>query len=275
MNKTIQSGSNPPLTRFEQLIDKFKKSKFNYPDIHDIDNTSYQVLWVLRALKEQFNVDWTSAYDLADILVALNISVDEKSVQNALAPLKGKKFHRKPSELGVISYGIMDKGLKHLDELEGKSVVYVIGGKNPRKDKMFLADVIKSSQSVIKIVDPFFGSKTLTNLEKFHSGKSIKLLTARISLEKKQSKRGFMSDLSDFKKIYKNFECRIFPNQPNELHDRYILTKKSLILVGHGIKDLGDKESFILTFDRNMTGDIINDLENKFEQRWKLSKPII
>ncbi len=274
MKKTTQSYASPTLTRFEQLINKFKKSKFDYPDIHDIDNPSYQVLWVLRALKQDFNVEWTTALDLADILLALNISADEESVRNALAPLKGKKYHRKPSELGVALYGIMDKGLKHLDELEGKSIVYVIGGKNPRKDKMFLAEIIKSSKSGIKIIDPFFGSKTLINLEKFDSGKSIKLLTARISLEKKQTRKGFLNDLSDFKKYHKNFKCRIVPNQPSELHDRYILTKKSIILVGHGIKDLGDKESFILTFEKKMAVDIIIDLDNKFEQRWKNSKPI-
>lgn len=273
MKQKTQSTPSTTLTRFDQLIVKFKKSKFNYPDIHDIDNPSYQVLWVLRALKQDFNVDWTTALDLADILLALNISADEKSVRNALAPLKGKKYHSKPSELGVTLYGIMDKGLKHLDELEGKSIVYVIGGKNPRKDKIFLSDIIKSSKSAIKIVDPFFGSNSLLNLEKFDSGKSIKLLTARVSLEKKQTRQGFIRDLSDFQKTHKNFQCRI-QNQPRELHDRYILTKKSIILVGHGIKDLGDKESFILTFDKKMVGDILIDLDNKFEQRWKNSKPI-
>lgn len=262
------------LTRFEQLTAEFKKSKFNYPDIHDVDNPSYQILWVLRALKEQFNVEWSSAYDLADILLALNISATEKSVRNALAPLKGKKIHRKESELSVNVYGIMDKGLKHLEELEGQSIVYVIGGKNPRKDKMFLADAIKSSKSKIKIIDPFFGSKSLIILEKIYSGKSIQLLTTKIQLERNQSMRAFKAELSDFKKYHKNFKSRLFPNQPKELHDRYILTKNSLILVGHGIKDLGDKESFILTFDKNMAGNIINDLDSKFDQRWKLSTPI-
>jgi len=56
MNKNIHTRLVVPLTRFEQLLDKFKKSKFDYPNIHDIANPSYQILWVLRALYEKFNV---------------------------------------------------------------------------------------------------------------------------------------------------------------------------------------------------------------------------
>ena len=28
---------------------------------------------------------------------------------------------------------------------------------------------------------------------------------------------------------------------PHDLHDRYVLTEDSLLLVGHGLKDIGEK----------------------------------
>jgi len=276
MSTNKSSSSTPLLIRAEKLVSEFKKTDLTgYPKVHTYKKKSDAVMWVMWVLGEKFpNNEWTPADVISNILLeVLNISSEAKSVKIALNPFIGTLVHQKDFG-GETLYKIMEKGKEHLRDMagEGKTTIYRITGATPRADKQFLADVIKSSKSELKIVDPFFGSKTLANIEKFYFGKPIKLLTTQVNLERHQSRSTFDSDLSDFKTQHKNFQVRIFPNNPKEIHDRYIIMKNSIILVGHGIKDLGGKESFILTFEGKDIGEsIIADLDKKFELRWNKS----
>lgn len=272
------SSIQSQIIRIETLVDTLKKSDLTeYPNIHDLNNTLDQILLALWVVDEKFpSLKYVPPDAISEILVdVFRVSKNVKSVKNALAQAKGK-VHPKESS-GEILYRIMEKGINHLKDIsgEGKLQVYRIGGNTPRKDKQFLADVIESSKSEIKIIDPYFGSRTLDNLENLDFGKPIKLITTKIQLENNQSMSAFSTDLRDFKINHRKFEGRKFPNNPKELHDRYILTKNSLIIVGHGIKDLGGKESFILTFEgKNIDTDILTDLHKKFDERWLNSTPL-
>ncbi|WP_205097854.1 hypothetical protein [Candidatus Nitrosotenuis uzonensis] len=202
----------------------------------------------------------------------MKIGAQPEKVKKALATISDKAYPKKIE--GQTFYKIMEKGIQHLKDIsgEGKTLVYRIGGLTPRNDKQFLADVLNSAKGEIKIVDPYYGSKSLANLDKIVNNKSIKLLS--VQLDRSENPRTFQTDLSDFKKQHKKFELRVFPNNPKELHDRYILTKDSVIFVGHGVKDLGGKESFILVFQGDTGKGILKDLEKTFEDRWNRSTPI-
>lgn len=78
-------------------------------------------------------------------------------------------------------------------------------------------------------------------------------------------KGNFQRIFKDFKKEKPNAEIRIYNN--SELHDRYIIAKGEMWLIGHGLKDLGTKESFII----RMGKDIKDSMETIFNRRWKIA----
>lgn len=270
---------NPVLLREEKLLADFRIADLSsYPRIHQYKKKSESAMWVLWVLNEKFpRNEWVPPDIISNILVkVLGISSTPKSVKIALEPIHGTLVH-KDTTGGEVLYKIMEMGKDHLKNIagEGKTTVYNIGGTTPRSDKQFLKDVLKSASGEIKIVDPYFGSQTLANLEQFDLRKTIKLLTVDISLRRHQSRTAFDSELTDFKTEHSNFQVRQHITVPKELHDRYILTNDSIIFIGQGIKDLGGKESFILSFDGQSIGKSIrDDLNAKFDQRWNAATPL-
>lgn len=269
MTSSFTTFTNP-VTGLEKVIEGFKNPKLtkSFSNVHELGKQD-QILWVLWVIDVKFpTVDFVPPEWISEILLALKISSTPNKVKKALATAKGKS-HSKKIE-GQIFYKIMQKGITHLQDIEGKdqTPIYRIGGSTPRRDKQFLADIIKSSKGVIKIVDPYYGVNSLLMLEKFDFGKSIQLLTGKLGYGEKQTT--FSNELRDFKKEHKKIELAVFPH-PQEFHDRYILTKHSVIFLGHGIKDIGGKESFILIFEGNAGKSIISDLEKNFDDRWKNS----
>jgi len=70
-----------------------------------------------------------------------------------------------------------------------------------------------------------------------------------------------------FKKEFPNAEFKAYP-VPHELHDRYVLFDKEVWFVGHGIKDIGSKESFVVLLQDPFGKDIRKTLFESFEGRW-------
>ncbi|MDE2217136.1 MAG: hypothetical protein KGJ87_08275, partial [Planctomycetota bacterium] len=56
-----------------------------------------------------------------------------------------------------------------------------------------------------------------------------------------------------------------------ELHDRYIIAKNALVVIGHGIKDLASKESFIIFLPEKLVTGFLPKLKKIFDERWKKS----
>ncbi|MFH1056111.1 MAG: hypothetical protein V1744_08470, partial [Candidatus Altiarchaeota archaeon] len=108
--------------------------------------------------------------------------------------------------------------------------------------------------------------KSLDALERFNKKAKIKFLTSRSSEDTK-----FQRAYVDFKKEYNHVETRKYPN-PDHLHDRYIITKDGLYLIGHGIKDIGDKETFIIFLQKSEFHDIYMSMTEIFNRRWKTSQ---
>lgn len=63
-------------------------------------------------------------------------------------------------------------------------------------------------------------------------------LTTLNKLEK-SIREQIIREIEEFKKENKNFEIKNYIN--HDIHDRYIISENSVIIPGHGIKDLGKK----------------------------------
>ena len=64
-------------------------------------------------------------------------------------------------------------------------------------------------------------------------------------------------------------EFRDYPN--TDIHDRYIVSSDSLVVLGHSIKDLGGKESFAVTLSRDASKNIVEAVIENFDGRWRQS----
>jgi hypothetical protein len=47
-----------------------------------------------------------------------------------------------------------------------------------------------------------------------------------------------------------------------------------MLILGHGLKDIGGKESFIIRLGRDLVPDLLNEVRKVFDARWKIAKSI-
>jgi len=131
-------------------------------------------------------------------------------------------------------------------------------------------NILNDLQGDLKIVDPYCNERTLDILKEVRQ-REVKVLTRVENLRSKGGDR-FLREVKDFKSESKNIEFRNYPH--TDIHDRYIISSDSLAILGHSIKDLGNKESFIVLLNRDSSKNIVEALNENFDRRWKLSKTI-
>ncbi len=98
---------------------------------------------------------------------------------------------------------------------------------------------------------------------------TVRLLTGKTSEDRTKLRR----QLAEFRQEYSAFDVRFY-RKPHELHDRYLLTNDYLLIVGHGLKDIGRKESFVVIVTRALVPDMLGALKANFDNRWHDSEPI-
>lgn len=259
------------MTNLQTVISKLKKTDLSdYPDVTRYENAMDTGLWALWILQDKLGLDdYFTADDLSIILKKKRVSFSAKEILRAFARAS-KKIDRSKAN-GKPSYMIMQKGIDYLKELAatGKIQVYFVEGSKPRTDRKMFEELVLKSKGEVMIVDKFYGRESLDMLEKLGTKRKIKFLTARLGDDQNK----FNRELSKFKREYKNIEISVYPHE-HELHDRYIITDNSLILLGHGLKDLGSKESFVLAFKDQIGKDIRIMLNSKFKDRWKKSRKL-
>ncbi len=227
-----------------------------------------QGLAVLALAFDRFGLVALSATEIAQALTDMGISGDPASIAKAFA--RGGKRVQSIRANGTVLYRLMLPGRSEIQELisvNGPDVVYFENG-TPRKARRRVALLLNSLGGDIAICDPYLGERSLDMLEEFPSAFGIRFLTAH--LDKPDS---LARAYRDFRKEHPDMlEVRIFPD-PKELHDRYILGPDTMLILGHGIKDIGSRESFVISLDRSIFEDVTRDVEEAFERRWAASQP--
>lgn len=130
--------------------------------------------------------------------------------------------------------------------------------------------IIEMLEGDLCIVDPFYGNGTFYVLEKFGKTRKIRFLSSKLGDEEQGNLTKFDNNLKRFKKEFKNIELKKY-DKYYELHDRYIIAKNALVVVGHGIKDLANKESFVIFLPEKLVKNFLPGLKQIFEQRWRKS----
>lgn len=224
-------------------------------------------LWCLYVSKDEFGVDYITYEEIQTVLQEyLDIPITIKRLQKAFAPVVGKKIIKSSTGEGLKISSPGETYFKSLKKDEPLNVLYVNPNK-PRTARRTLESLIRSiPKGELLICDPFYGLRTLEVLEAFAKHhKKIRFLTARVGGGEKQTTLN--RAITDFKKEHsKRVEMRVVSH--NDLHDRYIISTDQFLIVGHGIKDLGDRESLIVVVQDRYGKDIRKTITANFEQRW-------
>ncbi len=147
-------------------------------------------------------------------------------------------------------------------------MVYVEAGK-PRTARRHLAALLEPLSGDVRISDPYYGVRTLDSLSLLKSASSVRFLSARTNEKAADVNRA----IQDFIRENPRVELRL-ASDPSSMHDRYVLTDDMLILVGHGLKDIGGKESFVIRLDGEVARDLIATLAPSFDAKWASASPI-
>lgn len=258
-----------PASEFE-IFEKFRKVETEVKQTLSKITSPLKIgLSVLTLAQDRFGVEYLSLNEIIESLDRLGVAVESLRLARALARA-GNRI-RCVEVKGVTKYKVMMVGRQEIEDIisiSGPQIVYVERDK-PRTARKKLEDIIATMKGTIRICDPYYGVRTLDILELFPSRCDVRFLTAKTTEKSAKIK----SAISDFKKEYPNVEIRIYPRE-KELHDRYVIASNHLLIIGHGIKDIGNKESFIIQIDSTYGADLIRMLSNIFDQRWSSSSPV-
>ncbi len=230
-------------------------------------------LWVLWAAKDGAHIPSLSALNIAKILVQfLEVSITARGVANAFNRSKSKKLVHISKKGTTPLYSIMQPGKEHLiaesQSKAGSVQVFCFQPGKKYTSKSVLADqILAEITGQLSIVDPYCGPGTLDILARARIDNG-RFLTRLSNLTQAQ-KGHFLRDLGDFKSEHPQIEFRDYPNP--DIHDRYVVGVNSFAILGHSIKDMGGKESFVIVLDVESNQNIAQAIKESFNRRWRVA----
>ncbi len=238
------------------------------PQVESCDTPLLKCLWGLKAAKLSDGYpEFLTASAISELLLRSDVSLNSVRVQRALAragDAVARKGKGKDTEFRIVGQG--EGFLEERAGNQGPLTLYVTG-KAPWSDRRFVVkEAMKKANGDVRILDKYFGMESLDFLQDFQKHRRIRFLTTHPSKNLGHLQR----EVARFKKEFPNTEFKAYP-VPHELHDRYVLFDKEVWFVGHGIKDIGSKESFVVLLQDPFGKDIRKTLFESFEGRWAKS----
>jgi len=224
-------------------------------------------LWVLFMSKSKFGISFLTFGELEKILRDYyDLPLTILQLKRAFAKAGRRVIKSRQGNSYKIS---STPGETYLKDLKSKGSINLLFMETDklRSAKRDLKDLVNSiPKDDLLIFDPYYGLKTLDVLETFlGKHKSIKFLTSQLGNGERQSL--FDSAYGDFKREHGN-KLKIKKISTNDIHDRYIVAKNLFFIIGHGLKDLGNKESFVLGIADKYGKNIRETVRQNFLDRW-------
>jgi len=256
-----------------------RKAKLaNFPDQRSLETPLDEVLWILWVIRDEFEHNHPMyASEIAELLEIRSIASSKLNVERALARagnrVMRKKFNPQDDPEQKTAYKISEKGIGYLQNKYAISGIkaLVVDGSKPWTDRhLTLPEIASELKGRICVVDKFYGSSSLAILHHFKHGRPLQFLTGKTN----ENATAFSRELRDFQKEVPSLQARLY-SAHHDLHDRYIISDNAIVIVGHGIKDIGSKESFLVLLKGDTTADLRKTLLEKFDSRWKGSTPLV
>lgn len=229
----------------------------------DITSPRLLAFATLEIAETQCGINKLSAEHIVACLEAAGVAVKKLSVQRALATAMG--YISLGNEENDVFYRLMTKGKREIENMlgGGKLAVVRIEKDQPRTARLELSEVFKHLTGTVRICDPYYGIRTLDLLDHIPKQTRVRFLTSQTN----ESMRQLDGAIKDFKKEKPNVEIRVVGKSAG-LHDRYVVTDHQIMILGHGLKDIGGKESFVIRLDKELVPDLIKDTNAAFDSKW-------
>jgi hypothetical protein len=238
------------------------------PPLEQCDTPLHQSLWALKAAKlSKGYAEFITASVMSEILLLADVSLSPLRILRAMAR-SGDSVARR-GEGRETEFRIVAQGERALEKGAGSHgpLALRISGAAPWSDRRFVVrEAIKKACGEVRILDKYFGMESLDFLQGFQRNRRIRFLTSHPPKNLGHLQR----EVARFKKEFPNSEFKAYPS-PQELHDRYVLFDDEIWFVGHGIKNLGEKESFVVILGDHFGKDIRSVLTASFDKRWGAS----
>jgi hypothetical protein len=246
------------LDSFGSLDGRVKKT------LADADSPLLLSLAALELAATEADHDWLTAEHIVASLEAAGVAIKRTSVSRALARAGGRVSTSK-ADNGETQYKLMTKGKAEVEGLLGGELMSVVRIESgfPRTARVTLGEMLAGLAGLVRICDPYYGVRTLDSLDHVPKACAVRFLTAKTNESGAKVQRA----IADFVKERPSTEFRIAAN-PRDLHDRYVVTSDTLLILGHGLKDIGGKESFIIRLGRDLSADLIDEITKAFDVRW-------
>jgi hypothetical protein len=253
------------LETFSSLDSGLKQS------LADISSPRLLAFAALEIAEMECGIAKLSAEHIVACLENAGVAVKALSIKRALAAAAG--FTSTTIEEGDVFYRLMTKGKREIEKKlpagEGKLSVVRIEKDQPRTARLGISEIFSQLTGTVRICDPYYGIRTLDLLDFIPKPTKVRFLTAQAN----ESARQLDGAMKDFKKERPNVEFRTVGKGAG-LHDRYAVTDQQIMIFGHGLKDIGGKESFVIRLQKDLTPDLIEETIAAFDAKWNVGTTI-
>jgi len=258
-----------------EIVVQFRRLELkSYAEPLEFDRRLEQGLWVLWVAKQELDRHCLTAAEIAEVLTrVVGIGVGARSIEQAFKRA-GSRVHAYGK--AAACYGIMASGIEHIrritrDEAQCVNVLAVAAGEystSKRETTSFLA----AMRCPIRACDPYCSPRTLDMLptEEWQHG-PVRFLTRTAHLSPNNKGR-LIRSVRDFSREFPAFEFRDYPDP--HLHDRFLLSANRFLWLGHSMKDLGSKDSFVVMLGADVATDLYQSMGSFFDARWKRGRAI-
>lgn len=140
-----------------------------------------------------------------------------------------------------------------------------VSGKQPEEARQELSTALESLRGEVRVCDQYYGLGMLSKLRSLKKCSRVRVLTRRLGGPDSVAAH----EMQDFKKYYPKMQFK--KHAGGGLHDRYILSRDQLLLLGQSLKDFGGSESFVVVLSKEIAGDITKSVRGSFDEKWKLA----
>jgi hypothetical protein len=238
------------------VLDRFRQIVTNdLPDVHALADMRLKLFWVLAIAKKDSVIEFLTAAQLADILRdCVGVNLPRQRITATLE--KDRQAVSRTKRKGTRYFKLMRVGEEEL----GSSVIAPLFI-DPAKafSAVRQVEVILGGLSGdLEFCDTYVDRRTLDFLASCTKATSIKLLTENV-----QGDKTFRADLAAFNCQHNDMiEVRVMPQ--GHLHDRYIAHSQGMLLIGGSLKDLGKKQSMVVTLGE----DVAKAVSTAFRKNW-------
>ncbi len=234
-------------------------------------------LWVLRASKDAHLATSLTAKEVHALLSEHEVACTSESIAVALTRANHKTVIQSVGPDHVLRYSISQAGRMLLDETDPQQGIEVWRAEpgNPWRGWQKLEELARSLEGPLRVTDPYYAEKSLYTIETLSERReAVRFLTCKAGTRKGgKSPAALDSQAGTLVRSKRNVEIKRVP-APAPFHDRYILSENSLVLIGQGLADLGEKEAFVVSFPRSDVSDLASELERSFDALWATATAI-